>query len=47
MVNEALTAAGWQIIRIWEHEDRAIAADRVSEALATHALQPRVRPPLI
>ena len=25
----ALTQAGWTVIRIWEHEDAATAADRV------------------
>lgn len=27
--DEALRRAGWQVIRIWEHEDPVIAADRV------------------
>jgi DNA mismatch endonuclease (patch repair protein) len=29
-----LAAAGWQIVRIWEHEALVPAADRVDEALA-------------
>ncbi|MCX4093823.1 very short patch repair endonuclease [Nocardia sp. alder85J] len=29
-----LIAAGWQVVRIWEHEDAATAADRVQAALA-------------
>ncbi len=29
----ALAAAGWQVIRIWEHEDAILAADRVQAAL--------------
>ncbi|GAB2651165.1 very short patch repair endonuclease [Nocardia goodfellowii] len=29
----ALIAAGWQVIRIWEHEDPVAAADRVQGAL--------------
>ncbi|WP_280467229.1 very short patch repair endonuclease [Nocardia cyriacigeorgica] len=29
----ALAAAGWQVIRIWEHEDPVAAADRVAAAL--------------
>lgn len=29
----ALIAAGWQVIRIWEHEDPVIAADRIAAAL--------------
>jgi DNA mismatch endonuclease (patch repair protein) len=28
-----LTAAGWRIVRIWEHEDPAVAADRVVQAV--------------
>ncbi|WP_137725742.1 very short patch repair endonuclease [Prescottella subtropica] len=29
-----LTAAGWRVVRVWEHEDPADAADRVQSALA-------------
>jgi DNA mismatch endonuclease, patch repair protein len=29
----ALAAAGWQVIRIWEHEKAAEAADRIQAAL--------------
>ncbi|WP_036496187.1 very short patch repair endonuclease [Nocardia sp. BMG111209] len=29
-----LIAAGWQVVRIWEHEDAVTAADRVLAALA-------------
>jgi DNA mismatch endonuclease, patch repair protein len=29
-----LFAAGWQVVRIWEHEDAVTAADRVVAALA-------------
>ncbi|MBF6160383.1 DNA mismatch endonuclease Vsr [Nocardia cyriacigeorgica] len=29
----ALAAAGWRVIRIWEHEDPVAAADRVAAAL--------------
>ncbi len=29
----ALAAAGWKVIRIWEHEDPVAAADRVAAAL--------------
>ena len=28
-----LTAAGWHVVRVWEHEDPAAAADRVQAAL--------------
>lgn len=30
--SEQLAAAGWQVVRIWEHEDPTAAADRI-EAL--------------
>lgn len=30
-----LAAAGWSVVRIWEHEDPAEAADRVQAALRT------------
>ncbi|MEU1985176.1 very short patch repair endonuclease [Nocardia sp. NPDC019395] len=29
----ALVAAGWQVIRVWEHEDPVCAADKVQAAL--------------
>lgn len=33
----ALTEAGWQVIRVWEHEDPVAAADLVQSAVAaTH-----------
>jgi len=28
-----LIAAGWEVLRVWEHEDPVASADRVSEAL--------------
>jgi DNA mismatch endonuclease (patch repair protein) len=31
----ALRAAGWQVVRIWEHEDPVRAADRVQAVLGT------------
>ncbi|MFB8276567.1 very short patch repair endonuclease [Nocardia colli] len=31
--NAALIEAGWQVIRVWEHEDAVAAADRVQAAL--------------
>ena len=30
--NERLRDLGWRVIRIWEHEDHAEAADRIAEA---------------
>ncbi|MGW5223977.1 very short patch repair endonuclease [Nocardia niigatensis] len=32
--NEALVAAGWQVIRLWEHEDLDTAVAAVTRALA-------------
>ena len=32
-----LEAAGWTVLRIWEHEDAAAAADEVEHALAARA----------
>lgn len=32
--NEALRAAGWTVLRIWEHEDPEEAAQRVVSTLA-------------
>ena len=31
--NEALVAAGWTVIRVWEHEDMSEAADRIEAAV--------------
>lgn len=36
--NDALEAAGWTVVRIWEHEDPVEAAERVEAAVAP---QPR------
>lgn len=35
--NHLLEEAGWVVMRFWEHEDLAEAADRVEAALATSA----------
>jgi DNA mismatch endonuclease (patch repair protein) len=32
-VNEALAAEGWTVVRIWEHEEIELAADRVEVAV--------------
>ena len=32
-VNELLAAAGWTVVRIWEHEEIDAAADRVESAV--------------
>ena len=35
--DEALTAAGWKVIRIWEHEDPATAADRIETTVRSQS----------
>lgn len=32
-VDDVLSAAGWVVVRIWEHEDPASAADRIEGAI--------------
>lgn len=32
--DESLSAAGWLVLRVWEHEDVEVAADRIAAALA-------------
>lgn len=34
--NDALTASGWTVVRVWEHEDVHDAADRI-EAILKHS----------
>ena len=36
-VDARLRQAGWGVIRIWEHEDPQVAADRVQVTLAAGA----------
>jgi DNA mismatch endonuclease (patch repair protein) len=31
--NETLTASGWTVIRVWEHEDMSDAADQIELAV--------------
>ncbi len=33
--NRLLTEAGWTVVRVWEHEDAGLAAERLREALGT------------
>jgi DNA mismatch endonuclease, patch repair protein len=42
---EHLTAAGWTVLRFWEHEDPEEVASRVREALTTAISVIRSRPP--
>lgn len=37
--NETLAAAGWTVIRIWEHEDMSKAAERIAAAVRQHSGQ--------
>jgi DNA mismatch endonuclease (patch repair protein) len=32
-VDDALAAAGWTVVRVWEHEDPVAAADRIATSL--------------
>lgn len=34
--DSALAAAGWRVVRVWEHEDPISAAERVSTAVTRH-----------
>ena len=38
-VDEALGASGWQVVRIWEHEPRGQAAERVAAVVAHAAVE--------
>jgi DNA mismatch endonuclease (patch repair protein) len=38
--DEALTTAGWFVIRVWEHEDPVEAAKRIADAVRARALAP-------
>jgi DNA mismatch endonuclease (patch repair protein) len=38
-VDQALTRAGWQVLRAWEHEDPTQVAERVAVALASPGAQ--------
>jgi DNA mismatch endonuclease, patch repair protein len=40
-VDGALTQGGWEVVRIWEHEDVEVAAERVVAALDLRRSQPR------
>ena len=35
--DQRLAEAGWRVVRVWEHEDPAVAADRVAEAVKSSA----------
>jgi DNA mismatch endonuclease (patch repair protein) len=38
--NEVLTAAGWLVLRFWEHEDPQAAADEIAAAYRRRAAEP-------
>lgn len=42
--DKALKAAGWEVIRVWEHEDSALAAERVARVVES-ASSTRFAPP--
>jgi len=42
--DRVLREHGWEVIRIWEHEDPAAAADRVEEAVREARLRGAARP---
>lgn len=34
--DQRLEAEGWRVIRVWEHEDPDLAADRIAETVRAH-----------
>jgi len=41
--NERLEAAGWRVIRLWEHEDPERAADRIAQAVRERSAHCSIR----
>jgi len=39
--DERLTRAGWEVVRVWEHEDPGQAAGRIAVVVAARAGAPR------
>lgn len=37
--DERLTTAGWAVIRVWEHEEPRVAADRIEQAVTDRRRQ--------
>lgn len=35
--DEALRTAGWEVVRVWEHEDPCEAAERIADAVSDRA----------
>jgi DNA mismatch endonuclease (patch repair protein) len=35
--DQALTDAGWRVVRVWEHEDAREAADRIEQIVCRDA----------
>lgn len=35
LVDEALTSAGWSVLRVWEHESEVVAARRINGVVAS------------
>ena len=42
-IDQALAAAGWEVIRVWEHEDVTAAADRVETVVRSRYSEPTLR----
>lgn len=40
-VDRALEAAGWTVLRVWEHEDPAVAAARVADIVSRSPHRPQ------
>ena len=37
--DQQLDAAGWKVVRVWEHEDSAVAAERIIQIVASAPAQ--------
>ena len=44
-IDKALADAGWEVIRIWEHEDATAAVDRLQTVVRTRYTKPTTTPP--
>jgi DNA mismatch endonuclease (patch repair protein) len=42
--NRRLTDAGWSVVRVWEHEDPDVAADRVERAVRARLAEREASP---
>ena len=44
-IDKTLADAGWEVIRIWEHEDATAAVDRLQTVVRTRYTKPTTTPP--